>query len=147
MIRDAILKDVPELVALGQRFLAESSYAGVLRENPEQMADTAQRLIEQEDGAVLVAEDWRGRIAGTIGLFRFAHHFSGSVTVGEVFFFVEPESRGLIGVRLLKAAQQWAQASGAQSFQVVAPEGATRVEALYRALQFQPLERAFYVSL
>lgn len=147
MIRAATLADVPALVALGQRFLAESSYAGVLRENPEQMADTAQRLIEQDEGTVLVAEDWRGTIAGTIGLFRFQHHFSGSVTVGEVFLFVEPESRGMVGVRLLKAAQQWSQAQGALSLQVVAPEGATRVEELYVAMRFQPLERAFYVTL
>lgn len=146
MIRPALLDDVPALVALGQRFLAESHYAGVLTENPAQMAETAARLIREDEGTVLVA-DGRERLAGTIGLYRFQHHFSGSVTVGEVFLFVEPEARGMVGVRLLRAAQRWAQAQGALSLQVVAPEGATRVEDLYRALDYQPLERAWVMTL
>jgi GNAT superfamily N-acetyltransferase len=145
MIRAAVAADVPALVALGQRFLAESSYAGILPNNPSQMAATARSLIELVNGAVFVNGD--EELSGAIGLLKFVHHFSGKLTVGECFFFVDPAARGSLGVRLLTAAKQWAIEQGATTLQLVAPEGATRVEAFYQALHCTPLERAYVLVL
>lgn len=147
MIRPATREDVPALVALGQHFLAESSYAGTMPENPAQMAATAQRLIDQPDGTVLVSVDHAARIHGTIGLVYFAHHFSGLRTMGEAFFFVAPAARGSVGVQLLLAAKGWGRAHDVVDFQVVSPDGATRVEQFYAALRFRPLERAWVLAL
>lgn len=146
MIRAATLADVPALVALGQQLIAGSSYAGFVRDNPAQMATTANNLIANEAGAVFVSEV-DGQVLGMIGVVRFIHHISGDVTVGEIFLFVDPRVRGSAGIRLIAAAKAWAADQGATTFQLVAPEGATRTEQLYAALHFAPIERAWGLAL
>lgn len=145
-IRPATADDTATLVALGQTFRAGSRYASLLPDNPDQMAATVARLRDEPDGTVLVAEV-DDQITGTIGLLAFIHHFSGELTVGELFFYVAPAHRGRVGVLLLRAATRWAQSIGATTLQLVAPDGEDRVERLYAALDCVPLERAWVLAL
>jgi GNAT superfamily N-acetyltransferase len=144
MIREATLADVDQLVQLGLRFRASTGYAAILAENADQMRQTAERLIAQDDGVVFVSEDASG-ITGMIGMLLFAHHISGAWVAGEVFWYVEPSARGH-GVRLVKQAEQWARAHGATQMHVTAPMG-TDVGVLYQRLHFTAMEVGYVKDL
>src|SRR5437762_11638475 len=102
MIREAREADLGRLVEMGQRFLRESSYKTHLSDNPEQMRKLAKDLTERN--SVLVAEE-DGQLIGMLGFLVYPHFLSGDLTVGEVFWYVEPEHRGA-GVRLLRETEK-----------------------------------------
>lgn len=146
VIREATLVDVPELVALGKAFIATSEYRGRLVVNPTQMAATATRLIEQPDGVVFVSEDKGGAVTGMIGFVLFIHPLSGLLTAGEMFWFVLESARGVgDGVRLFRRAKQWAIDSGADMWQMVAPN--ERVATFYEQEGMDRVETACQQTL
>lgn len=137
-IRPAIAADISALVHMGERFLAASPYADVLTKNPQQMATLCQQLIDGT-GVILVLDGGSGPV-GMIGLYCAPHFLSGDLSVGEVFWWVDPDQRGQ-GVRLMRAAETWARERGAVAMQMVAPDD--RVGALYQRLGYQPVERTY----
>jgi GNAT superfamily N-acetyltransferase len=129
------------LVALGCEFRA-AVYADLLPENPAQMRVLAESLIASGTATILVAREAEaGVIVGMLGLTAFAHPLSGLWTVAELFWYVVPEARGSLGLRLLKAGERWARDRHALRLQVVAPTMA--VETLYQRLGFHAVERSF----
>lgn len=143
-IREATLEDVPQLVTMGHQFLTQTAYQGRIADNPDAMAAMAIRLIEQSDGLLLIAEQ-DGDAVGMIGFLCFAHHLSGERIAAEVFWWVSPDVRGSLGIRLLKRAEQWAKAQGVSTIQMVAPT--ERVGLIYQKLGYEPVERAYQRTL
>lgn len=133
MVRDATLADVPDLVAMGGKFIAHSAYAGRLRDDPEARAGLMRRLIENDDGAVFVLEGGRGMI----GMIAYRHPISGDLVAGEVFWWCECGR----GVELFRAAEAWAIGFGVTAIQMVAPNA--RVGRLYERLGYAPLESVY----
>jgi GNAT superfamily N-acetyltransferase len=142
-IRPATEQDVPDVVTLGQQFLATSHYADVIPENLGQMAVLAECLIK--DGGLFVAEGRGGDLVGMIGLMTFTHHLSGLLTAGEVFWYVQPSARGTAGVRLLKRAEEWARSRGAVALQMIAPD--ERVASFYDRCGYTEVEIGFMRTL
>lgn len=138
VIRRAEPADLPRVVRLGLRFLAEI-YPGKLVPNPDRMARTVRWLLEDDTRALFVS-DHDGEVTGMLGLFVYEHPMSGEQTASEMFWYVEPGHRGH-GLRLLKAARDWAKASGAITIQMVAP--GHDVERLYRQLGYEKIETSY----
>lgn len=139
VIREAGPADLPALVAMGLRFLAESSYGLHYAANPEQMDALARQLIAGP-GSVIGVSELDGTITGMLGLIVWPHFISGQRFAGEVFWWVDPSHRGH-GLRLLKWAETWAQQQGAESIQMIAPDD--RLGALYTRLGYVPVERTY----
>lgn len=142
-IRAAVIADIPHIVALGRRFLAEAEYHGVIGENVAQMEALAARLITGVDSTVLLVDGSEGPV-GMIGMVFYHHMISGEPLAGEVFWWVNPEQRR-DGVRLLRAAEQWARDKGAVFMQMIAPND--RVGEFYAALGYVKIETAFQRTL
>ncbi len=142
-IRPAVLADVPTLVEMGGHFLEQTAYRDVIAHSPEQMAAMASHLVTNDMCTVLVAEQ-AGAIVGMLGLVAAPHFLSGEMSAGEVFWWMEPEARGA-GLRLLKAAEQWARDKGATGLQMIAPDD--RVGAVYTRLGYRLIERSYFRRL
>jgi GNAT superfamily N-acetyltransferase len=142
-IRPAVLEDVPALVEMGMQFLRSSGYGYLYAENEPQMEALARHLIEGPSSDFLVVECGSG-LVGMIGLTAQPHFISGRLIAGEVVYWVEEGARGA-GVRLLKAAEQWARDHGAEWMQMVSPT--PRVDAFYTRLGYVPVERTFQKAL
>lgn len=140
MIRAAELSDVPRLVAMGQRFLRETPYASRLVENAEQMRSTVTRMLDADTTAVFVAED-DDDLVGMIGMLCFVHPLSGESVGSELFLWVEPQARGITGLRLLRRGEQWAINQGAQKLQMIAPTA--DVGTLYQHLGYERVEELY----
>ena len=143
MIRHATDADLPAIVAMGRRFLAETAYQGRIGENPQQMETLAATLINRDDATLLVSEGG-GELDGMIGIIGFPHPISGELTVGELFWWTTPEHRGA-GVRLLRAAEAWAKAQGAKRMQMIAPT--ERVGQFYARVGYEAVETVFQREL
>jgi GNAT superfamily N-acetyltransferase len=143
VIRDAAHDDLDAIVAMGRRFLAETDYRDRISENPAQMRVIAERLIDVDEGALLVS-DRDGALTGMIGLFVFRHPISDEVFATELFWWVEPEHRGQ-GIRLLRRAEAWAADKGAKALQMIAPT--PQVARVYAALGYAHIEDSYQREL
>lgn len=143
MIRRAEPRDVPGIVAMGLRFAAESDYGSKLPVVPDVIARTVARVATSDEGLLLVSESEES-LTGMIALVLYEHPFSGERFASELVWWVEPEARG-VGVRLLRAAEEWARGSGAGRMQMIAPN--ERVGALYDRLGYSKLETTYQRSL
>lgn len=128
---------------MGARFHALTAYRSSLVFNADHLRAFGARLIQGPDTAIIVAEDQSG-VIGMIGLVVYDHHLSGERVGGEIFWWVEPEKRG-IGVRLLKDAERWVKARGGAFLQMIAPS--PDVEQLYERLGYMPIERSYQKAL
>lgn len=139
-IRMAELSDREAVVTMALRFLRETPYGAMLTENADQLRAFTERLLTNPDGAVIVAEK-DGALIGMIALWAFAHPYSGALIASELVWWVNPEERGSVGVRLLKRAEQWTKDSGATALQMIAPNA--RVEAFYQACGYERVEVSY----
>lgn len=140
VIREATIADIPALVAMGQRFLTESDYSRVLRNNPAQMRVLCEQLLANPDGVIFVHEDASGALTGMIGMLIFAHHLSAERVAGEMFWWVNPESRGS-GRSLLRRVEQWATEHDAVKLQMISPSDQSG--AFYARFGYAPIEIAY----
>jgi GNAT superfamily N-acetyltransferase len=144
VIRDATEADIPRLVEMGVRFLTETVYAARgVPVNMGALARTMALLILGDRGTVFVAER-DGRVVGGIGMLWFENPLSGEPSASELFWYIEPEHRG-IGVRLLKRGEQWARDMGAEKLHMIAPTPA--VSQLYERLGYAYLETTYQKAL
>jgi RimJ/RimL family protein N-acetyltransferase len=143
-LRSAQSSDLPQIVALGQRFLQSTPYARILSENPAQMQLCAEWLMTSEDGLLLIAER-EDQVVGVIGVTIFPHPLSGERIAGELFWWVDPEARGTVGLRLLRRAETWAHLCGAVKMQMIAPN--QHVERMYERLGYGFIESTYQKGL
>lgn len=134
-VRFATAEDVPDMVAMGTRFL-RTIYAGLIVGDEATMTALAHGLLANPDGVWLLAER-QGVLVGMLGGLAYRHPMSGEPTAAELCWWVQPEARGC-GLRLLKRFEQWAREKGAVVLQMIAPTAET--ETLYQRLGFDRVE-------
>ena len=137
MIRHATIDDLPRLVTMAEHFVGQTEYARHVGAHPEQIARLATWLIDSPSSVVLVTGE---PLVGMIGMTVYPHPMSGELTGAEVVWWVEPEARGC-GGELLRAAETWAIAQGAQRLQMVAPTD--DVAQLYEHFGYELIERNY----
>jgi GNAT superfamily N-acetyltransferase len=142
-VRLAVEADLPRLVAMGRRFIAESKYHAEIEDNPAQRETLMRRFLDNEAGALFVTGE-AGAPTGMIAVYLYANPLDGNPWAGELFWWVDPEHRGP-GIVLLKTAEAWARERGARKIIMVAPT--KRVAAAYRALGYSRLETHFSKDL
>jgi len=132
---------------MGMRFSRDTDYRRFFKATDEQVAlkmgQTVAHLLGHKDGVILVSEK-DGDVSGMIALLVYDHPFSGERTAFEVFWWVEPEARG-IGLRLLEHSKDWAREQGATAMQMVAPSA--QIGKLYETLGFEWVEASYQREL
>ncbi|MDZ4254211.1 MAG: GNAT family N-acetyltransferase [Sulfuritalea sp.] len=142
-IREATADDIPRMVEMGMRFNELSEYRERIKAKADAITATLGTLIDSPSALVLLAER-DGRAVGMIGAIATLHIYSGEPVMSELFWWVEPEYRG-IGLRLLHAAEDWARANNLTQSVMISPS--PEVSALYRRLGYSPLEEQFVKTL
>lgn len=142
VIRHATEADIPRITEMGVRFIRESRYSQFLTESTEHIENLLRYLINGDGGVLLAERD--GTIIGMLGFIMHPNLISGVRTAGELFWWVEPETRG-DGIRLLHAVEREARAAGAKALQMIAPDD--RVAGIYERLGYTKLEVAYHKAL
>lgn len=133
-IRRAKPEDVPQLVAMGERFLSNDDYRGVIAFEPGQVENLMVRLGSSPDSILLVAEE-SGALTGMIAMVVYPHPISLERIGGEVFWWADKPG---VGLRLLRSAETWAIENGAQILQMIAPN--ERVGRIYGHSGYRKVE-------
>jgi GNAT superfamily N-acetyltransferase len=145
MIREATADDRERIVEMGMSFAVVSEYNETVAAKPGVIGETIDRMLASPDGVILVAEI-EGVVMGMIGMVAYEHPYSGDRTAQEMFWWVDPSTRGSsIGIKLLRAAEVWAKERGAKAMQMVAPNAS--VASLYSRLGYRRLETAYQRSI
>ena len=146
MRRPATLADVEAIVLMGERFRSQTTYATTVGKSPESVRALTTRMVTGDDSIVFVAEDPEtGDLVGMIAVLLYTHYMSGAKKAIELVWWVDPDQRGALGVRLLRDAERWARAHGAEALEMIAPN--PRVERLYDRLGYTPVERMYFRRL
>lgn len=144
-IRQAVEADIPRILEMGARSLAEGPYKDQIAHNSEAAALLALEAIRGHEGTILLYER-DGRAVGLLAFFIFPHWFSGELTGHEVMWWVEPEHRrSFIAIALLRAAERMAREAGATRMQFTAPT--EEVGRAYEALGYKKLEVGYQKEL
>jgi GNAT superfamily N-acetyltransferase len=144
--RPATLADVEAIVAMGERFRSQTTYADTVEKSPESVRALTTRMVNGDDSIVFVAEDpATGDLVGMLAVLTYTHYMSGVRKAIEVVWWVDPDQRGTLGVRLLRDAETWARARGAEALELIAPT--PRIEQLYDRLGYAPVERMYFRRL
>lgn len=147
-IRPATAGDRDALLHMALRFLASSRYGTLVGSTPEHLERLITFLQEDPRGVAFLAE-CDGQAAGLIAATVVPNHISGRLSGSEIAWWVQPEfrRRTRAGVRLLDAAEAWARAQRAETFQMIAPAGAEDLEGFYRRRGYVELETVFQLRL
>lgn len=144
MIREATLDDIPVLIGMGERFAAACGLGEIAPYDPESMAATFRHLIESDDGILLMSP--HGAAGGLVHpAYWNREHRHGQ----ELFWWVEPGSRGGEGIALFHALELAAKSKGARSWAMITlerikPEVTGR---LYQRRGYRPLEHSYVRAL
>lgn len=116
MIRLLRKEELGRIHKLGAQFFALAKRPGTY--NPEAVERLWNALFDQDLALFLIAEQ-DGELVGVFGAIVHEDYFSGMKTATECFWFVAPEARGSIGLRLFYAFEAEAKRRGAERFLMV----------------------------
>lgn len=118
-IRFAQQEDIPTVLAMGKRMLAESrfSHYGV---NEEKLLSVITAMVSPTDKAcIFLAERATGEIVGMLAGYVTDYFFCDAIVAQDRWFYVRPEYRGSsAAVKLLLTFRQWAQNRKADEFSI-----------------------------
>lgn len=145
-IRPATLADRDGVLRMATHFIQDSqTYAPWLTVNPDQLDGLFDFVLAH--GAGYVAEDRGGDVVGMIGVAAVVHGMTGVAYAEEIVWWVEPSHRsGLVGPKLLRAAEAWTVERQLPLLKMVAPAG-TDVGAFYERLGYTAIETVYGKAL
>ncbi len=143
-VREATKADIPRIVEMGERFFQASSFSDFSVYSEKHATKMARHLLEDEAGILLVTDD----LSGMAGALVYPFYMTGSMTAQELFWWVEPEHRG-VGRLLLDAMERAAKGKGAETLNMAALDSLDyeRVAAVYRRAGFRPSEHYWIKEL
>jgi GNAT superfamily N-acetyltransferase len=127
---------------MGLRFIRDTGYCRHIGGDPAVVAKFLDGLID--GGGPIFVSERAGIVVGMLGLLIFTHPFSGEKVASELFWWVEPDSRG-DGLELMRRAENEARARGAQRMQMIAPNEA--VARIYRRKGYEYVESTYQRKL
>lgn len=144
MIRQATLKDLPQLHRMGRRFHEVSGYAEVSEYDPESVDPVFRGMIET--GTLFTDGQ-----SGFLGFIVFPIFFDNSVTAAqELFWWVDENARSTkLGVELLDAYEKRAKEMGASVVMAgsLSALDSVKVNHLYLKRGYKSLDTSYMRSI
>lgn len=143
-IREATTDDLSDILRMGFAFHEASGYADICEPDTVSMLETAERLMADEKGLLLVAES-DDQIVGMAGIVAYPIHFNRNyLATQEMFWWVDKEYRtDGAGRGLLLGIESWAQKMRARSNTMISLNDldGERVGKLYKHAGYRPGEQ------
>lgn len=143
MIRFATIDDIDRCHVIGEQFRDFSPYSDVPY-CPDTVRDLLSGMIKEQ--MLIIAEDGNkliGLIGGSYGPIFFNREYK---IAYELFWYVDPEHRGSVGMKLLFAFERRAKEIGCQKLMMMTLRK-NDVGALYTRLGFDETETGFVKRL
>ncbi len=137
MIRFATNNDLLDCLKMGVDFCGMAG----MKPSRIKIKQTLKDLINNQS-LIVYGDKPQGMIAGII----YEHYFNTEVISQELFWWVDPESRGGVGLKLLSAFENWSKDNGAEKIMMISLE-ANDVSKVYKKRGYAPLEHTFVRSI
>lgn len=109
-IRYATLEDIPTILDLGEKMVAESRFQAYGLNRAKTAKTLAMMIGQPAHSVILLAERSPGQTVGMLAGYVVDFFFCDAFVAQDRFFFVEPENRGSsAAVKLLVAFRRWAE--------------------------------------
>jgi GNAT superfamily N-acetyltransferase len=146
VIRASCPEDRDAVHAMARGFIGETAYRDVIGEDSTPACALLDRFISGELGQLFVAENVERRIVGMVAVLVFTNPVTARLTGSELVWWVEPHARSTrAGLRLMRAAEQWAFDKGAREMQFVSWNA--KLDVFYDRCGYAPMERVYMKSL
>ena len=139
MIQEATAEDLPKIAACARRFYSESPLLADLVE--DKFCEAWDGLIKSGAGISFI--EYSGdEVAGGIGAVRMMDPYGSQVIASEAFWFVRPEARGSLGIRLYQRFERWAKDNGVDTIQMIhlMDAGGEKAKKFYERIGYEPVE-------
>lgn len=149
IIRRSIITDEPDLIRMGEAFWSETPLSSMSTFNPDYLINFIRGASLEPSASVWVAEE-SGKVVGAVAGMVYPLFFSGDLVAQEIFWWVDPETRGTeAGKMLYDALADWAKEAGAVALSMIAIENgkAEAVGKIYKKKGFIPTEHAYVRGL
>lgn len=142
MIRFLSKEELGRIRDLSSEFFAVSKRPGTF--NPEAFERLWRPLLDANLGVLLVSEV-AGKINGLFGGVIHEDPYSGDLIATEQFWFVTPEARGSIGIRLLNSFEMEAARRGAKRILMIHLNNLTpeSLRKLYERRGYRSIEQTY----
>lgn len=140
-------KDLDALVEMGGDFFVEAGWQEPLKWDPERARESLTGLLEDEQAVILVAKN-QEQYVGMVGALVYPVWYNTSILTGQEFFwYVKPESRGNVGIKLLLELEKIAAQKGAVMFEMMSMQSMPSLDAVYSRFGYKPSEKTFMKRL
>lgn len=149
-IVDAVAADIPAVLRLCRAFLEAANLFPGAEFCPASMAATLERMIADPASILLIATMPGGEVVGMAAGVTYPAYFNATVKLGtELFWYVDPDQRGIVGPALLRAIEDKARAMGCQQWVMgaLASQRPEAVARLYGRYGYSPAEATFIKAL
>lgn len=135
-----------QLAVLGEKFYPLMNLRGKF--HADTFAHFWSKYLEMGLGKIF-AHVIDGKIAGAMGVLISMSPVDGQTLIEESFWFVDPDHRGTAGIKLFRAAEEWAKQSGASRMLVGYLCGSMpgKVENFYERCGYRKLQIQFVREL
>lgn len=145
VIEKATIKDMPQIAKMGKAFFKEAGWEDVAEWDDEAAFDALLKTIENH--TVFVAkkgDETIGMISAILTPLWFNPKY---VNAQEFFWYVKPEERGGVGLKLYYALEDEVRKLGAQSLTMLSVKAMPSLDNLYKKLGYRPAENTFMKRL
>lgn len=145
-VREATLTDIPAMIDMGEKFFNSGKWPSSMKFNSQYLYKWALEALNNEDVLMLVSDD-RTAMCGAIA---HTNYFTGSLLVGELFWWVEPTERSKgLGMSMFSRIEEWAKEIGAEAVSMAAldKDDLPLVDSIYRAKGYTRSEIAYVKGL
>ncbi len=109
MVRLTTTKDLPEIIPLYYKFFEEGDLSG--KPSPATFKEGVKKLI---DTGIVLSLVVGGKVKGVMGGAVYDDFITGDVSCMEAFWYVDPDNRGVGGLKLFKRFEEEAKFRGAK---------------------------------
>lgn len=148
MIRLATIEDIPAILPLSVKFLAESPMSGKTVIDSNGLSDFLTGLVDMINAELWVVTSGL-EVVGMSAVLMFPFYANPRYNIAqELFWFIDKDHRGE-GGRLLEEMEKWAKASGAQSMHMISLEtpSVKVMDRYYKRSGYTPIEHTYSKEL
>lgn len=149
LVRTAIAEDLSKYIVCARLFHKNSPIKDMVEFDDEWFADFFMSNQTNND-VLLLSAIVNGEIVGIAGAISYRYYFSSTAkATQELYWWVDPMHRGIVGKRMLNVLEAWAKSNGSTHMMMIALEDEHHdtMRKLYKRIGYVPVEHTFMKEL
>ena len=140
LLEEATHKDIPGILELISEFYEEGLKSSGINFSKPSLFVLVKEYVEHKDACIVVAKENEKCVGVVAGFMTPSLYDRKQQIVQQKIIFVRKDYRGKIGIRLLRAIEEWAKMKGANYITMTSLEGMQDLMRFYNRNHYRKLE-------